>query len=73
MLLLHNTSQCNWHQLNLCKVLQPVIEREIEKINDKMMESNFRCTLAAVLMLSNLFRRHTHTYTQATPHTSALS
>lgn len=31
-LLLHNTSQCNWHQLNLCRVLQPVIERETGKL-----------------------------------------
>ena len=35
MLLLHNTSQRNWHHLNLCKVLQPVIEREVEKKKEK--------------------------------------
>lgn len=31
-LLLHDTSQRNWHQLDLCKMLQPVIERETGKL-----------------------------------------
>lgn len=61
-LLLHDTSQCNWHQLDLCKVLQPVMKRETGKLYDTMVESNFKCTLAVFIMLTNLFHSHTHTH-----------
>jgi len=56
MLLLRNASQCNWLQLNYCKVLQPVIDKNW-KTNDKMMESNFK---GYSIIFTNLFCRHKH-------------
>lgn len=64
---LHDTSQCNWHQLNMCKVLQPVIEKEIGKLMIKWWKVISDVLLHSISCSQTSFiDTHTHVYMDGT-------